>query len=259
MQKIKENIYSILLLLVLISIWHLCSQSNELAFIIGNPKETFLNLYTNTINFKYPYNSLVTGAEAFLGFILGTTCGICAGFLCWYSPSIAKLVRPYIFVLSVVPIFAFSPIVIIWFGIGFTMKVFLAAFGSYIVALTNTFEGASSIDKKQIQIYKLCGATRLQILTKFIFPSSLYFIFQSMRSNIGIALLGAFIGEFLSSNTGIASIMVQSGSLYDVSGVLAASIYLILIALVLQFLVMKIESQKDKIISFISVSKKIRI
>ena len=92
------------------------------------------------------------------------------------------------------------------------------------------------------------GATRFQTLQKIIFPSSLSWVFASMKLNVGFALLGAFIGEFISANQGLGHFMIHAGSLYDISSVFAGGIYLVALALVFNFIVTFIEKNKMKII-----------
>lgn len=249
----------LLLFAAILATWQaLASQFPRFNFLFGSPIGIFDSLTQNTLNGVLPYDFLMTGYEAFAGFVLGVILGTIMGFLLWYSPFIARMFRPYIVVLGAIPIFAFAPMVIVWFGIGISMKIAMAALGTFLVALTQAYEGAKSIDIEEYRLMRTFGATRLQILQKVVFPSSLSWVLASMKLNVGFALLGAFIGEFISANQGLGHFMIRSGSLYDIPSVFAGGIYLVLLALVFNLLVFFIEKNKMKIIEFFSVSAKTR-
>ena len=246
------------LLAVFLSAWQLAAYSLRFKYLFGDPISVGRILVACTADGSLPYHALITGAEAVCGFFIGVTAGTLAGFSFWYAPRLAALLRPVIFVLSAVPVFAFAPMVIVWFGIGFAMKVAVAAFGTFLIALAQSYEGAKAVDEDQVQLLKLFGATRFQVLTLVIVPSSLVWVFQSMKLNVGFALLGAFIGEFISSAEGVGSFMNRAGSLYDIPSVLAGGCYLILIALLFQGAVIVLERNKHVLIGVFAVSGMIR-
>jgi len=244
--------------LIVIATWYLLATSFDLSFFIGHPIEVAKILFENTINFNFPYHALYTGSEALLGLLIGTVLGAFLGMLSWYKPVLYALFRPYVFIASVVPVFSFAPLIIIWFGISFSMKVALAAFASFIITYTEASYQSTELSQKEIKRIELMNANRFQILRFFVFPSILFRIILSAKKNVSNALLGVFIGEFLSSNKGIASEMIKAGALYQVSYVWAAAIYLVLLAFILLLMVSVVDKYRDKIISFVSVSKPIR-
>ncbi len=192
----------------------------------------------------------LTGIEALIGFMIGITLGTLVGFLLWYSARTANIFKPYMIILGTIPVFAFAPLIIIWFGIGISMKIALAAFGTFLIALTQSYEGAKSVDEQEYRLLKLYGATWLQMLKKVIFPSSLSWVLASMKLNVGFAILGAFIGEFISSGVGLGYFMIKSGSLYDIPGVFAGGFFLVLLSLLFNVVVKEVEKNRLKIIEF---------
>lgn len=255
--KIMKNIrYSRLIsfsiLIVFLVIWQFASTNTKFEFLFGSPASIFSALAEGTLSGVLPYHFLITGAEASLGFVIGILLGTITGFLLWYSPMVARVSRPYISFLGAIPVFAFAPMVIIWFGIGFSMKVALAAFAVFLVALAQAYEGAKSVDEAEYKLLKTFGATRFQMFQKVIFPASLSWVFASMRLNVGFAILGAFIGEFISSNNGLGHIMIKAGSLFDIPGVFAGGLYLVLLSIILTWLVSNIEKNRIKIIDRLS-------
>ena len=246
-----------MLFLVILTAWELFStQFARFNFLFGAQSEIGVSLVSNTLNGVLINNFLITGYEALAGFLIGVVLGTVVGFILWYSPFVAHISRPYIVILSSVPVFAFAPMVIVWFGIGVNMKIALAALGTFLVALAQADEGAKNVDVAEYRLLQTFGATRLQILQKIIFPSSLSWVLASMKLNVGFALLGAFIGEFISANQGLGHFMIRAGSLYDIPSVFAGGVYLIALALLINWFVATVEKHKMKIIEFCSVSKK---
>lgn len=254
MKKFFLAISPAILFAAILAAWEVFASSfSRFNFLFGSPSDIFASLVRNTTNGVLVGDFFITGAEALVGFILGVILGTLAGFILWYSPLVARIFRPYIVILGAVPVFAFAPMVIVWFGIGFEMKVAMAALGTFLVALAQAYEGAKSIDAEEFRLLKIFGATRFQIFQKVIFPSSLSWVLASMKLNVGFALLGAFIGEFISSSNGLGHFMIRAGSLYDIPSVFAGGAYLVLLALLFNLIVIFVEKNRMKIIEFFSV------
>lgn len=259
MKNFLYNFISFLLFVVLLSVWQfVASTSNRITFFFASPSLVWKSVVENTINGTLPTGFLITGFEALIGFVVGVVLGTLIGFLLWYSPFIARISKPYLVIIGAIPIFAFAPIIILWFGIGITMKIALATFGTFLISLTQSYEGASSVDLEEFRLLKTFGASRFQILKKIIFPSSLDWVLTSMKINVGFALLGAFIGEFISADKGLGYFMLRSGSLYDVPSVFAGGLFLVILALLLNYIVSLIEKNKIKIIGLFSVDGGLR-
>ena len=236
-------------------VWQLLAQGRTANYLFGNPLRVFTTLLTD---FTLPYHALITAEEALAGFVIGIAVGTCIGFSLWYSPAFARHSRPYVLALSSIPIFAFAPIVIVWFGIGLKMKIAVSALGTALIALTQSYEGAKLAGDSSERIVRTLKTTRVKFLRKIIIPSSINWVISSMKLSVNVALLGAFIGEFISANAGLGYYMNQAGALYDVSRVIAGGIYLMLLSALLQLLVLTIERYKRSIIRLISIDRKIR-
>ena len=159
----------------------------------------------------------------------------------WYSRFISKIVQPYIVAIGSIPIVALAPIAIIWFGTGLASKVAMSTFSVVVVALVIAYKGAMSVDEDQINLMRTLGARKWQIFCKLVVPSSLGDIFAGLKLTIGFALIGAIVGEFMSSSEGLGHAIFKAGSLYIISKVFAALIATIALALVLNYSVGKLE------------------
>lgn len=117
--------------------------------------------------------------------------------------------RPYTAALASVPIFALSPMIIFWFGIGIFSKVMLAFLSTVVVAMVQSYQGAMTVQPRFLRLMAVVGADRSQIFRFLVAPSSIIRVINAMKLNIGLALLGAFIGEFISAEQGLGHMIVS--------------------------------------------------
>src|SRR3989344_9455994 len=133
-------LYAALLFVCILLLWELGATSTRIQFLFASPHSIVASLIKHLPTLVY--DTLFTGFESLLGFLIGIIGGTFFGFALWYSPKIAEIIYPYLFVLGIIPVIAFAPLIIIWFGIGIWMKIAMAAFGTFIISLTQAYEGA---------------------------------------------------------------------------------------------------------------------
>ena len=229
-------------LVVLIVIWHLLTAGDpQRQFIFSSPEKVYAALVRLTISGELFHNAWVTITEALVGFIFGTTTGAFLGLSLWYSRLVAQVAKPYITALATVPIFALAPIVICWFGIGILSKIMLAFLSTVAVAIVQSYQGAMSVEPRFLLLLQVLGASRWQTFRLVVMPSALIWVINAMKLNIGLALLGAFIGEFISAEEGLGYMIVKASGLYDMATVFCGVIALVAIALVLTAIIEQVE------------------
>ena len=252
--KIK-NIINIIPLIVILIVWQLMSlQSSKISFLFSSPSKILNTLWEKTINGELIKHTMITGYEALMGLLLGVFVGSFIGFTFLYYPKLAKLSKYYVLALSSIPIFALAPMMIIWFGIDLKMKIALAFFSTVFIAISQAYQGGQNIDKRELEFFKLNKATDKQKFWKLTLPSSIDWLIQSLKLNAGLAVLGAFIGEFIASDKGLGYVILKASGLYDVSYVLAATICIILLTLAFNYVAQLIEKNKLKIIRKIAIN-----
>jgi NitT/TauT family transport system permease protein len=151
------------------------------------------------------------------------------------------VVHPFIIALGSIPTIALAPIIIIWFGTGLISKIAMATLSVVVVAVVTSYKGAIGVDPDQINLMRTLGASKFQIFRKLVVPASLTDIFAGLRLTVGFALIGAIIGEFMSSSEGLGHAIFKAGSLYIIPKVFAALVATIVLALLLTFVVGKVE------------------
>lgn len=248
--KIKKiTLYRLIPITVLILLWELMFRGNkELVFYYGLPSKIFGYLVSKTVDGTLIRDFFVTLSETVIGFIIGNLIGTLIGLSLWFSNTLFKISKPYIIALGSAPIFALAPLMIIWFGTGMFSKVMMAILSTLFIALFQAYSGASDVNPEYIKLLKTYKASKFQIFRKIIVPSSVVWVIGAFKINVGFALLGAFIGEYISSNAGLGHLILVASGLFDISLVLTGVILLIVIALILNYCVSKIEKPLKKII-----------
>jgi NitT/TauT family transport system permease protein len=246
LRRIREAVLVLLaqvaLLAVCLGLWeYATSQNSQAAFLFGSPSTIAGFLSTMASDGSLWRDSYITGLETLLGFMIGNLIGTFVGLSLWYSRFVSRVVQPFVIGLGSIPIIALAPIVIIWFGTGLMSKVAMSTLSVVIVALVTSYKGAVSVDPDQINLMRTLGATKFQIFRRLVVPASLTDIFAGLKLTVGFALIGAIVGEFMSSSEGLGHAIFKAGSLYIIPKVFAALVATIALALLLTFIVGKIE------------------
>ncbi|HUC52142.1 MAG TPA: ABC transporter permease [Xanthobacteraceae bacterium] len=179
--------------------------------------------------------------EAILGFVIGTFFGSIAGLALWYSIFVARLVEPFIVAINSVPKIALAPIIILWFGTGLVSKVALAVSLTALVALIAAYQAAKDADTDLQALLISMGANKHQIFYKAVVPSTIPSIIATFRINIGFGLVGAVVGEFISSQHGLGHLIYNASSFYDLNTVWVGLFALMLVGFALYYVIDLIE------------------
>lgn len=155
-------------------------------------------------------NLWVTSQEALLGFLFATIFAIIAGTFISQIRIVDKTFMPYLVGFQAIPKVALAPIFLIWFGLGQTSKIVLAATIAFFPILINIIEGLKSADNDQVRMLRVFGASRAQIFFKVQVPCALPFFFAGLDVGILLAILGAVVGEFLGSQAGLGNMVLNA-------------------------------------------------
>jgi NitT/TauT family transport system permease protein len=245
-----------LVLTIVLLTWEIASLlSHRIEFAIARPTTIWTELLDLLQRGKVFPHIMATGGAAFLGLLLGTVLGTLLGLLTWFSRSTATLLRPFVLALGAMPMLAVAPLMIIWFGIGFQMKVALACLSTIFVAFAQSARGAEKVSNDYLQVLRGMNATPKQVFVMAVVPGSMDWVFSGMKVNAGLALLGAFIGEFIASNVGLGYLVLKASSLYNVPRAIAASLFIVALALLFDWLASLVEQHRNKIIKVICIPR----
>jgi NitT/TauT family transport system permease protein len=211
------------------------------AFLVGSPFGIFADGTKMLISGDLLSDTWYTLFEAILGFVIGTIFGSLLGLALWYSAFVARLVEPFIVAINSVPKIALAPIVVLWFGTGLVSKVMLSVSLTAIVALIAAYQAAKDADVDLQSLLISMGADKHQVFFKAVVPSTLPSIIATFRINIGFGLVGAVVGEFISSQRGLGHLIYTASSLYDLNTVWVGLFTLMIMGFVLYYVIDIIE------------------
>ena len=165
-------------------------------------------------------------ASTIFGFLIGTTAGSAFGLSFWWSRNYAAVVQPYIICFESIPKLALAPLIILVFGLGLTSKVAIATALTFVISTLTTYAGVKALDRDGEKLFYSLGASRWQVFRKLVVPFCLPWVISVLRVNIGLALTGAIVGEFIASQHGLGRQILYAGQTYDIALVWVAVLVL---------------------------------
>jgi NitT/TauT family transport system permease protein len=213
-----------------LGLWQYASGRWIKPFWISSPSEIWRQLATWISTGELWLHVEVTMTETVLGFVFGAAAGVLVGLSLGLNRRMAAVLDPFIVAFYSLPKIALAPLFILWFGVGLTSKVVLATFVVFFLVFYNTYAGTLAVEAELVDVLRLMGARRSQIVRKVILPSALIWIFTGMKSSVPYALIGAVVGEMMASNKGLGYLIEAAAGQYDTGGVFAALFVLMIIA-----------------------------
>ena len=187
-----------------------------------------------------------TFRSTILGFILGTSLGAVLGMSFWWSRNYALIMQPYVICLESIPKLALAPLIILVFGMGLASKVAIATALTLVVSTLTAYSGVQAVDRDQEKLFYSLGASRWQVFTKLVAPSCIPWIISILRVNIGLALTGSIVGEFVASQYGLGRTILYAGQTYEIALVWVAVLVLSALSMVMYVAVSWLERYLQK-------------
>jgi NitT/TauT family transport system permease protein len=227
----------------IIALWEIGARAGWIdAFFWSQPSkiaETFKIFFTEGdawTDISFTFRSTI------LGFLIGTTTGSLFGLSFWWSRNYAAVAQPYIICFESMPKLALAPLIILVFGLGLASKVAIAIALTFVISTLTAYAGVKALDPDGEKLFYSLGATRWQVFRKLVMPFCMPWIISVLRVNIGLALTGAIVGEFIASQHGLGRTIFYAGSTYEISLVWVAVFVLSALAIIMYAAVSWLES-----------------
>jgi NitT/TauT family transport system permease protein len=179
--------------------------------------------------------------EALLGLVAGAALGIGTGFVLARSPFAARVLDPYIKMLNAIPRVVLAPLFLLWFGLGIWSKVALAVTLVFFIMFFSTYQGVRDASPVLIDNVRMLGASERQLVRHVLVPSALTWIFSSLHTSLGFAMVGAVVGEYLGATRGLGYVISQAEGTFDTTGVFAGMTLLAFVVVVVSAAVTRVE------------------
>jgi len=229
------------LLLVILVLWEYAAGRWIAPFWISQPTDIAKRLVDWFQHKNLMFHVWTTVLEAAVGFLVGTAAGGAAGFLLGWFQRLSDLLDPFIIAIYSLPKVALAPLFILWFGIGFEMKVILTGVIVFFLVFFNTYSGVRDTSRELVDIIRLMGASTTEVMWRVVLPSALTAIFVGLRVSVPYALIGAVVGEMMASNRGVGYLIMESTGQFDTSGAFAALLVLIVISTTFNGVIVRLE------------------
>ncbi len=230
------------LLALLFGIWELVTSLGLVdSFITSSPSRmlaTIGGLYEDGTLF---YHIGTTLWETLAGFAISTVLGYGIALALWWSETLRSVLEPYIVVLNALPKIALGPLIIVWFGTGSKAILVMTVLVGLIVAILHMLSAFIATDKNKLLLLRSMGASKVQILTKLVVPSSLPAFISMLKVNVGMAWIGSIMGEYIVSKAGLGYLIVYGGQVFKLDLVMSATLILCILAAGMYFLVVLLE------------------
>ena len=253
-QAIKPNprnlrAWQLGLLVIVFAVWHaltapglippfLFDNDRQAAFFFGEPLKVLERIWVWFVSTGDIYLHLwITLLETVLAFGIGTVMGLACGLWLALSPLAAAIFDPYIKAMNAMPRVILAPIFAVWFGLGVASKVALGVTLVFFIVFFNVYQGVKEVSPVVLANARMLGATPRQLLRHVYLPSATSWVFSSLHTSVGLAFVGAVVGEYLGSARGVGYLILQAEGSFDINTVMAGILVLTVFALVLDGLV----------------------
>jgi len=210
---------------------------HKAAFFFGEPLKVAARIWDwFASGYIYPHLG-VTLAETALAFVIGTLLGLVMGLWLALSPTASALLDPYLKAVNSMPRVILAPIFAMWFGLGMGSKVALGVTLVFFIVFFNVYQGVREVSLTVLANARMLGASDRQLLRHVYIPSAMSWVFASLHNSVGLAFVGAVVGEYLGSASGVGYLILQAEGTFDFNAVVAGIVVLTVFALLLDWAV----------------------
>lgn len=232
----------IIILISFILLWEVSVDKKWIdGFFFSSPRRVMQCIYRLFIKNELFTHCGITLFETIISFSLVTVLSILIATLLWYSKNLSEIVEPFLIILNSLPKSALAPLFIVWLGTGMVTIIVagisVALFGSII----SLYAGFKQIDEEKVKLIYTLHGTKKDVFTKVVMPGSIPTLLSSMKVNIGLALVGVIIGEFLSARKGLGYLIIYGSQVFQLDLVITSIFILCTIAMGLYLCIQYLE------------------
>lgn len=226
-------------------LWHMLTttaiigQPKQIQFFFSTPLDVLVRTWKVFADGSIWPHLAITATETVLAFVTGAGGGIVVGF--WFArrPFVAAVADPYVKAMNALPRVVLAPIFALWFGLGIWSKVALG----FTLVFFNVYQGVKEVSPTVLANARMLGMNERQLLRHVYWPAALAWVFSSLHTSVGFALVGAVVGEYLGSSAGLGYKIQEAEGVFDVTGVFSGMLILAIFVIAVDLVVTRIEQR----------------
>ena len=212
-------------------------------FFFSTPVEVAAQIYKWFSSGTIWKHLLITLLESTLAFVIGSIGGVLVGFWFARQPRVAAVFDPYVKMINALPRVVLAPIFALWLGLGIWSKVALGVTLVFFIVFFNVYQGVKEVSPTVLANARMLGMSERQLMRHVYWPSALSWMFSSLHTSVGFAVVGAVVGEYLGAAAGLGYLIQQAEGVFDVAGVFAGMFVLAAFVIVIDALVSVVEKR----------------
>ena len=249
MSRLTLLVLQILVAVVSIALWHVLTtvpvggRMLLPPFFFSNPfdvAERIWKMFATGVVWRHLWVTLV---ESTLAFVIGSVSGVLIGFWFARKPIVAAVFDPYVKMANALPRVVLAPIFTLWLGLGIWSKVALGVTLVFFIVFFNVYQGIKEVSPTVLANARMLGMNERQLMRHVYWPSALSWMFSSLHTSVGFAVVGAVVGEYLGSAAGLGYMIQQAEGIFDVAGVFAGMFVLAAFVIAIDAVVTLVEKR----------------
>ena len=249
MTRLNLIALQMLVAIVAVVVWYVLSTYPVLGhillppFFFSNPIDVgqqIVDWFASGVIWKHLWVTLI---ESILAFVLGSIGGALFGFLFALLPGLAAVFDPYIKMVNALPRVVLAPIFTLWLGLGIWSKVALGVTLVFFIVFFNVYQGVKEVSPTVLANARMLGMNGWQLMRHVYWPSALSWMFSSLHTSVGFAVVGAVVGEYLGAAAGLGYLIQQAEGVFDSAGIFAGMFVLAAFVIVIDTIVSLVEKR----------------
>ncbi len=249
MSRAKLLFLQLMIAVVAIGLWHILTGYQFFGrylldpFFFSKPLDVAARVVKWFREGTIWYHLAITLTESMLAFVVGSLAGVLVGFWFARKPLVAAVLDPYVKMVNSLPRVVLAPIFTLWLGLGIWSKVALGVTLVFFIVFFNVYQGVKEVSPTILANARMLGMSERQLMRHVYWPSALSWMFSSLHTSVGFAVVGAVVGEYLGAAAGLGYIIQQAEGIFDVAGVFAGMLVLAAFVIVIDGIVTLVEKR----------------
>ena len=249
MKRAKLLGLQVLVMVVFLLVWHVVTaypvmgDVKTIQFFFSTPAAVIARTWNQLTGTEIYWHIGITLTETVLAFVIGSAAGIFFGFTFARRELLAAVFDPYIKAANALPRVVLAPIFALWFGLGIWSKVALGFTLVFFIVFFNVYQGVREVSPTVLANARMLGMNERQLFRHVYWPSALTWMFSSLHTSVGFALIGAVVGEYLGSSAGLGYKIQEAESVFDVTGVFSGMLILTIFVIAIDAVVTMVEKR----------------